>query len=151
VNKVMPAYISPFLINIINEMYQKSVGIISAAGVAAIWSAAKGIQYLTNGLNRVYDIKETRNWLFLRLRAIFYTLILLIAIVISLTLMVFGNSLQHFIIKYIPFLAELTQGILKLRSLILLVILIAFFAVLYKALPNRRATLRSQLPGSIMS
>ena len=51
VKRVMPDYISPFLIGIINEMYHKSVGIISAAAVAAVWSAAKGIQYLTNGLN----------------------------------------------------------------------------------------------------
>ena len=86
VNKVMPTYLSPFFISIIHEMYNRSVGIVSITAVAAIWSAAKGIQYLTNGLNTVYDIEETRNWLFLRLRAIFYTLILLLTIAASLTL-----------------------------------------------------------------
>lgn len=151
VNKVMPTYISPFLISIIHEMYSHSVGIISATAVVAVWSAAKGIQYLSNGLNTVYDIEETRNWLFLRLRAILYTLMLLVSIVASLVLMVFGNSLQNFLVKYVPFISKLTGMIIRSRSLILLAVLIVFFAVMFKMLPNRKATIRSQLPGSVMS
>lgn len=151
INRVMPDYISPFLIGIIHEMYHNSVGIVSIAAVTAVWSAAKGIQYLMGGLNSVYDIEETRNWVFLRFRAIFYTLILVIAIVASLTLMVFGNSLQYLIVQYLPIVANITQEILKLRSLILLAILILFFAVLFHTLPNRRATFKSQIPGSIMA
>ena len=151
INRLMPGYISPFLIGIINEVYRNSVGIVSVAAIMAVWSAAKGIQCLTNGLNSVYDIEETRNWIFLRFRAILYTLMLVAAIVVSLTLMVFGNSLQHLIAKYIPFVANITQGILKCRSLILLAMMMVFFLMLFKMLPNRKAELKSQLPGSVMS
>lgn len=151
INKVMPTYISPFLIGIIHEMYHNSVGLVSVAAVVAVWSAAKGIQYLMGGLNSVYDIEETRNWIYLRFRAILYTLLLVIAIVASLTLMVFGNSLQYLIAQYLPLVANITFWILKRRSLILLAILILFFAVLFKMLPNRKATFRSQIPGSIMA
>ena len=150
INRVMPTYISPFLIGIINEMYQNSIGLVSAAAVAAVWSAAKGIQYLTNGLNRVYDIEETRNWIVLRFRAVLYTLMLVFAIVTTLILMVFGNSLQNLIVQYLPIAARITEGILKLRSLILLAVLMLFFCTLFKMLPNRNATFRSQIPGSIM-
>ena len=150
VNRLMPNYISPFLIGIIHEIYNDSIGIVSAAAVAAVWSAAKGIQYLTNGLNKVYDIEETRNWLFLRFRAILYTVMLVVAIVASLTLLVFGNSLQHLFAEYLPIVADITQGVLRLRALILLAVLILFFAMLFKMLPNRRAAIRSQLPGSMM-
>ncbi len=151
VHSVMPTYISPFLIGIIHEMYNNSIGIVSVAAVVAGWSAAKGIQYLMGGLNSVYDIEETRNWLFLRFRAILYTLLLVIAIVASLTLMVFGNSLQYLFTQYLPIIANITFWILQRRSLILLAILILFFAVLYKMLPNRKATFKSQLPGSVMA
>ena len=150
VNRLMPNYISPFLIGIIHEIYNDSIGIVSAAAVAAVWSAAKGIQYLTNGLNKVYDIEETGNWLFLRFRAILYTVMLVVAIVASLTLLVFGNSLQHLFAEYLPIVADITQGVLRLRALILLAVLILFFAMLFKMLPNRRAAIRSQLPGSMM-
>lgn len=151
VNKVMPTYVSPLLISIIHEMYNRSIGIVSVTAVVAVWSAAKGIQYLTNGLNTVYDIEETRNWLLLRFRAILYTIILLLSIIVSLVLMVFGHSLQDMLLEYLPFIAGMTGGIMKMRSLIILTVLIVFFALLYKVLPNRKATVRSQLPGSIMS
>lgn len=68
----------------------------------------------------------------------------------SLTLMVFGNSLQHLIVKYLPIVADITQGILKLRSLILLAVLMLFFAMLFKMLPNRKTEVRNQLPGSLL-
>ncbi len=150
INRIMPTYISPFLIGITHEMYNNSVGIVSAAAVVAVWSAAKGIQYLTNGLNKVYDIAETRNWILLRFRAILYTLLLVTAIVASMVLMVFGNSLQHLIVQYLPIVSDITQGILKLRSLILMAVLMLFFCMLFKMLPNRKAAFRSQLPGSIL-
>ena len=151
VNRLMPEYISPFLIGIIHEVYNNSVGIVSVAAIMAVWSAAKGIHCLTDGLNSVYDIEETRNWIFLRFRAILYTLMLVIAIAVSLTLMVFGNSLQGLIVKYIPIVADITWGILQLRSLILLAVLMLFFLMLFKMLPNRKAAVKHQIPGSILS
>ncbi|MCI9491885.1 MAG: YihY/virulence factor BrkB family protein [Lachnospiraceae bacterium] len=151
INRLMPEYISPFLIGIIHEVYNNSVGIVSVSAIMAVWPAAKGIQCLTDGLNSVYDIEETRNWVFLRFRAILYTLMLVAAIVVSLTLMVFGNSLQNLIAAYIPFVANITKEILKCRSLILLAMMMVFFLMVYKMLPNRKAPVKNQLPGSIMS
>ena len=43
----LPDYISAFLISITDEVYNRSVGIISITAIVAIWSAAKGIQYMT--------------------------------------------------------------------------------------------------------
>ena len=63
----LPDYISAFLISITDEVYNRSVGIISITAIVAIWSAAKGIQYMTDGLNSVNDLEENRNWFVLRL------------------------------------------------------------------------------------
>ena len=150
VNRVMPDYISPFLITIIHEVYSKSAGLISLSAITAIWASAKGIQYLSNGLNVVYDIMETRNYFRLRFRAILYTLVFVIAIVLALTLLVFGNIIQGLLMEYFPFIGTLTEIILRLRSLIMMAVFVFFFAILYKMLPNRKADLRSQLPGSIL-
>lgn len=149
VNKTMPDYITPFLISVIEEIYTRSVGLVSVAAIAAIWASAKGIQYLSNGLNAVYDIMETRNYFRLRIRAILYTLVLVAAIVLALVLLVFGNSIQGVLMENVPLVGRLTGGILKLRTLIMLAVFVFFFAVLFKMLPNRKATLRSQLPGSV--
>lgn len=150
INQTMPGYVAPFCVSIIQEVYSKSVGILSVAAVAAIWSAAKGMQYVTNGLNMIHNIPETRNWFVKRFWAIIYTIVLVFAVVISMVLLVFGTSLQEFIVTYIPFMIHITDTIIGMRSLILLGILILFFSMLFKTLPNQRVSLRSQLPGAVI-
>ena len=150
VDRLMPDYITPFLISVIEEIYTKNIGLASASAIAAIWASAKGIQYLSKGLNGVYDIMETRNYVYLRVRAILYTLVLVAAIVLALMILVFGNSIQGLLAAHLPLVAKLTQVVLKLRTLIMLAVFSLFFALLFKMLPNRRATLKSQLPGSVL-
>lgn len=146
-----PDYISAFLISIIDEIYSRSVGLVSVTAIIAIWSAAKGVLHLSNGLNSVYDIVETRNYLYLRFRAVFDTLIFLVAVVMALALLVFGNSIQRIFETYIPVKNSITEFFIPFRTLITLFLFIVFFLVLYKALPNRKATFRSQLPGGVMA
>ena len=102
----LPDYVSAFLISITDEVYNRSVGIISITAIVAIWSAAKGIQYMTDGLNSVNDLEENRNWFVLRLWAIVYTIVFLFAVVFTLVVLVFGNTLHDLAVEYIPLLAE---------------------------------------------
>lgn len=103
---------------------------------------------MTNGLNVIYDIKETRNWFVMRFWASIYTIIFVLAIVFTLVLLVFGTSLQELIVKYIPIMVHVTNIIIGAEESDMLGILILFFSVLFKMLPNRKATLRSQIPGA---
>lgn len=86
----------------------------------------------------------------MRFWAIIYTMVFVLAIVITLVLLVFGTSLQELIVKYVPIMVHVANIIIRLRSLIMLGILILFFTVLFKMLPNRKATLRSQVPGAVV-
>ncbi|MEG1362774.1 MAG: YihY/virulence factor BrkB family protein, partial [Lachnospiraceae bacterium] len=151
VQKMLPSYVSPLLVSVISEVFTKSVGIVSVAAVAAIWSSAKGFQYLSTGLNVIYDLKETRNFLVLRIRAIGYTLLLLVAIVFTLVLLVFGNRIQKKISLDLPILGQIMNGMINLRMVIMLIGLVIFFLVLLKALPNRRASMLSQIPGAVLA
>lgn len=150
IRRVMPDYIAPFMISLIDEVYSRSMGLISITAVAAIWSAAKGVQYMTDGLNSVNDLEETRNWFVLRFWAIIYTIVFLVAIVFTLLILVFGNSLQELATKYVPFLVHAVSLLSKFRGLILLGLLILFFAVIFTAIPNRKLSFKSQLPGAVI-
>ena len=72
IERVMPQYVAPFLVTLVKEIYTRSMGIISVTAIIAIWSAAKGIQYMADGLNAVHELKETRNWFVLRFWAVIY-------------------------------------------------------------------------------
>ena len=150
VHENVPDYLSPYLVAIIHEMYTNGVGLISATATAAVWASAKGMQFLSGGLNAVYAIKETRNYFILRFRAIIYTLVFQVAIIFALVLLVFGNGIHKFLGENIPILKVILDLILQLRTIIALAVFVFFFALLFKMLPNRKTTLKDQLPGSVI-
>lgn len=148
IQRLTPEYIAPFLISIVEEVYGRSVGLISVTAVAAIWSASKGIHYMSDGFNSVNDLVETRNWFVLRFWAIVYTVVFLVAIVASLIVLVFGNSLADMAKLHYPLLANAAELFAHLKGIIMFIVLTLFFDVIFKTLPNRKLTLRSQLPGA---
>ena len=151
VMQVCPENFDSFIRGIVNEVYEKSLGVVPVSAVIAMWSAGKGIQALTNGFNCIYQVEETRNYLMTRIRSVFYTLAFMLAIVLTLTLQVFGNSLHRELSRHLPFLDRLVSMIIGMRVVITLLTLCMVFLLLYKFIPNRKATFWSQFPGAVLS
>lgn len=151
VMQVFPESFEGFIRGIVIEVYTKSLGVVPISALIALWSAGKGIQALTNGFNTIYQVQETRNFLITRIRSVIYTLIFVIAIILTLILQVFGNSLQRELARRFPFMDTLVSMIISMRLLISLLVLSLVFLMLYKFIPNRKATFRSQIPGAILS
>ena len=151
VMQVFPENFEGFIRGIVGEVYAKYLGVVPISALIALWSAGKGIQALTNGFNTIYQVQETRNFIVTRIRSVIYTLIFVIAIVLTLILQVFGNSLQRELSNRFPFLDRLVTTIISMRLLISLGLLSLVFLMLYKFIPNRKATFRSQLPGAVLS
>ena len=84
-----------FMVGIVNQVYNQSRTVIPITAVIAMWSAGKGVLAMSNGLNCVYGIRETRNYIFIRIRASIYTVIFIVSIVLGLVLSVFGNSIRY--------------------------------------------------------
>ncbi len=156
VNDIMPEYIAPFMISVIHEVYNKSVGIVSVTAVIAIWSAARSVQYIAAGLNQINGIRETRNWFVRRFWAVIYTVVFLFAIVMAMILLVFGNSIQRVLAEHMTWFAHAGNVLFQLRGFMMVGIMSILFAVIYKALPNRRVvkehklTFRNQFPGAAL-
>ena len=102
-----------FMVGIVNEVYNQSKTVIPITAIVALWSAGKGVLAVSTGLNCAYELRETRNYVFLRIRASIYTILFIAAIVMALVLSVFGNNISIFIYHKIPFLAETTDMIMR--------------------------------------
>ena len=102
----------------------------------AIWSSGKGVQALTNGFNCIYSVYETRNYILTRIRSAAYTLLFVIGIILTLTLQVFGNTLQRELRRHFPFLNKLVSMIISMRLVITLATLCGVFLILYKFVPR---------------
>lgn len=149
--RIIPRDFQALTVSVVGEVYSRSLAMVPVTAVIALWSAGKGIQALTNGLNIIYQNRETRNYFIMRVRSVFYTFLLIISFLTSLVLLVFGNSIQKTLEKHIPVLARITATIIGMRTLITLVILAFVFLLVYKFIPNRKASFKSQMPGAIIS
>lgn len=152
-NQALPTGINSMVISIIDEIYRSSLSItlISVTAITTLWSAGKGFLAIIRGLNSVYEIKESRNYFFLRITATIYTLVFAFMIIGTITLFVFGNQLYLWVTNKFTVLKDLALLIISLRTLVGLVVLIVFFLIIYIVIPNRKTRLYNQLPGAIVS
>lgn len=146
----VPHNLQSFVLMVVSEVYDRSTAVVPISAVMALWSAGKAMQSLSNGLNTIYHVKETRNWLITRIYAVLYTLLFGIAVIASLLLLVLGNRIQVVAAKYVPVLGRLIGRIIGARTVLVFGVLFLVFLLLYKMLPNRRATLKSQIPGALI-
>jgi membrane protein len=155
VMQIFPTSVEGMVRSIVMEVYRQSGATISLSVIMVVWSAGKGVLSITSGLNCIYDNTETRNYVFLRLRASLYTVLFIVAIVLSLVLSGFGNSIALLMQKHVPVVAPFIDFIIQIRTHLNLVVLILFGAMVYKYLPNRKddakTTMRHQLPGALFS
>lgn len=149
--QVFPKSVDTMITSIVNQVYNQSMGVISVTIVVALWSAGKGVLAMSTGLNNVYNCRETRNYLYLRLRATLYTVLFLLVIILLLVLSVFGNSLNIFVERYIPIVSGVAERLMEVRPFITPIVLMIFWLLVYKFLPNRKDRLIKQLPGAVFA
>ena len=149
---VIPLAMRSHVIRVIDELYtQTSVPLISITAVSTLWAASRSLYALTRGLNEVYKTSETRNYFELRLGALLYTLILIVLLIFSLLILVFGNRLQYLIESVLPLLARYSAYVISLRTLLSITLMTLCFALMYKILPNTKSHFRRQLPGALFA
>ena len=153
--QAFPTTVEGLIESIVDQVYSQSGTIIPITVLVALWSAGRGVLSITKGLNCVYESRETRNYVYLRIRASLYTVIFLVAIILSLALSVFGNRIAIMLNQHFPVLVRLIDTVIRSRTLITLGILTLFWDMVYKYLPNRKnigkTTMKKQLPGAIFT
>ena len=142
-SRIMPDEVLPLFSDFLQKAYQKSgAAIISLSALTAAWSASRGIYGISKGLSAVLDVPETRSYLRLRLLCLFYMLLFVLGLVLTLLFHVFGQRLLALLAGMLSFLLEHLQ----LYSFLLLT---ALFSLLYLALPDRRQRLSAVFPGAL--
>lgn len=147
-----PTVLSSFFELYYDEIFadtKLSLTIVSA--VALLWSASKGVYAIIGGFNSVYEVKEGRNFILLRLIAMFYTIAFLAILVAALTLMVFGNFIGDYLYSIFTDLKGLVYIISSFRFIIGFVFLVLFFTLVYKTVPGGKQKFLDQIPGAVMA
>lgn len=151
VTELTPERIDLLAESLISGVYDKSSGVLSIAAIATIWSAGKGLLALMRGLNAINGVEEERNYFLVRTVASFYTVVMLVVMILSLFIMVFGNQLVNFILHSIPRLKVLFSILVKFRFLFVWLVLVILFSAVYAYVPNKKLKFREQIPGAVFS
>lgn len=121
--------------------------VISVSAVAAVWSASRGTYGILRGLNRAYELRETRHYIRVRLHCVLDTLLLVLAILAALLLYVYGQLAEELLSQTVfSFLVNRLTRFLVTTAMLILV-----FSLLYLILPNHHVKFRRVLPGAVFS
>lgn len=146
----LPENMGPLAVSVVTEMYDKSGTFLSLTILATVWSSAKGTLALIRGLNVINNVEERRNYIFLRLRACIYTVILLLMILVLLLIVVFGERIVLLLTGVVPEIRYLFHLLMNMRWIFVIVIMTLLFAAVYTWLPNKKNQFRKELPGALM-
>ena len=135
-----------------NEMHDvlttARTGVFTLGVVLSVFFASSGVESLRIGLNRAYDLVETRNWIVLRLESIGDVLIAALALLALGFLVVLGPLLFRTFARHVPWVrpwheATFTFFRFALAALVLTVALI----VAHKWIPAGRRRMSEIIPG----
>lgn len=123
--------------------------VLSVSALAALWSAGKGIYGLMKGLNAIYEVAGQVGWLRTRLLCAVYMVALLMMLLLTLVLQVFGNTLIRFLIHRGGSLSRLATELLGLRYFLLVSVQTLLFTAVFMYLPSRNNRFLESLPGGL--
>lgn len=152
----LPNEIQNLLGGFINEIViSSSQSLLSISAILGIWSSSAGIKAVMRAINKAYDHGEHRSYIKLRIMSFFFTIALIILIVLVFLTLIFGEVLANKIFTLLG-LSSFFQILWSyVRILIPLAYMILIFALLYKFSPSKnkhyKITFKSTLPGAIFT
>lgn len=148
----LPSSVNDFLLSTFNEIKRKSSGaVISITVVTTLWSSSKAAIAIIRGFNSVYEINEERNFIHLRIAALFYTLFFAILILVTLAILVFGNSIIIWLGYKFPAIHPIAVKIRSARTAGAFFILSVTFIILFFTVARKRMKLLPQIPGALIA
>ena len=151
IQKMLPREMQTFFAGIIRDAYNRTASTVSLSALATVWSAGRGMMALTQGLQWIAGIKESRNYFAVRFRAALYTVVMLLSISVFLLLGVFGNALLNLIAVRFPIATYAVEMIIDIKNVFLLLFATVIFALIYRFMPGNEILLSQNLPGAVVS
>ncbi|WP_338033020.1 YihY/virulence factor BrkB family protein [Lentibacillus sediminis] len=135
--------------NIVSLIQQPQGGLLTVGVLGALWSASNGINAFIKSSNAAYDVEETRSFITVRLLALGLTLGMIVALVVAITLPMFGNVILGFVEPFLGLSGSMSILLQVLRWTISIVVLTGILLVLYRFAPNKKIPFRHIIPGAL--
>lgn len=151
VKSIVPGVLQPPVETVISELFSKSTAIISITGITAVWSSSRGIAAVERGVKKVYKAAEKKNFFVGVAFSVFYTLLFLMAILITLLLMVFGGTIYTFASERIGWIMKIENILGEVQEIMYFVGLSVFFTFAYRVFAGKGAKFKDQIWGAMFT
>lgn len=131
---IFPKEVQEFLSYVLFQR-KEPITLISVAALTCLWSSSKAMLALMKGLNSVFDVRETRNFIWLRIISVGYTIIFAAVIAATVVILVFGNLIYNAVMQRLGYMD--VRGMPSGKFLIGFIILSLFFTIFYRAIPRK--------------
>lgn len=148
---ILPDSFGPLLKQIAGDLMTTSATALSVSLVATLWTAAKSMLGLLDGLNAIWDVNDTRNFIFKRIVCMGYMLILIAGLILNLGLRVFGQHILDLLQRYTPRVSHVFSWAMEQRGLTLFLVFSAVFMLIYTFFPNKKLKFYMQIPGAMFT
>jgi membrane protein len=142
------AYVEP----LISETLESSNGTgLSISILVTLWCASKGVMSVKNGFNTITDYRKSTNYFVVRIVSTLYTLFFAFALIFLVTVLVFGNRILHGLLQHNEVFADIALYFGTFRVIVVICVLLLFFLVFYRFLPDLKKSLLHCMPGALFS
>lgn len=130
-----------------NVLTETRGGLLTLGVVLALYFSSSGVEALRIGLNRAYDAKDARPWIFLRMESIAFVLVGAIGLLALAFVVILAPWFSTLVLSLFPELAPLQALFTPARFAIATAILFLALVLAHKFLPAGHRGLSDTLPG----
>ena len=138
---------APIALDITGVLTSTRGDVLTLGVLFALYFASSGVESLRIGLNRAYDMKESRPWWLLRLESVVYVLVGAVAILAFSFLVVLAPVIWDKLVHYVPTLEPLYFVVTFSRYVVAAVVLIIALLIVHSWLPAGRRSFLVIAPG----
>jgi membrane protein len=142
---------APIANEIHNVLTQTRSGLLTISVILAIYFSSNGVEAVRTGLNRAYDVRDSRPWWLLRLESIAYVFVGAFALLTLALLVVLAPLIWTAVLHFAPGLEPLNRLITFGRFAIASLVLLLALVLAHKFLPAGRRSLRDIAPGILLT
>jgi membrane protein len=125
--------------------------LLTVGALLALYFASSGIESLRIGLNRAYNMIETRPIWLLRLESIAYVIVAAVALLALSFLVVLAPVIWRTVLRYVPALEPLSNIVTFTRLVVATILLIVALILVHLWLPAGRRKFKEILPGVLVT
>jgi membrane protein len=130
---------------------QSNTSLLSFSILAVLWSASSGTNAIIRAINYAYGTEETRPIWKIKVYGLSLTIGIIVVVVITLLLPVFGKTILEEISRFIEFPDQLSLLFNFLRWVVGFCVMALVLIMLYYLAPNQRFHVKEVLVGSIFA